>query len=179
MYHSGYEKYESSTGRRFFSPMSGTALPCCLAIVGSGPTVGFTKAHFSQNTVTNKTNAPKQIRRNGRTLRFRKRFSPCSIRRSRLRGVAAHFSGDPEGGDENQDVRKIDENVGFQRNVSEVREKIDDNVDQIPDAENVKVYSRPARRGQGADHPERARGQMSEIHDARHVEEAEHQPVRG
>src|SRR5712691_13243949 len=126
MYHSGYEKYESSTGRRFFSPMSGTAIPCCLAIAGSGPTVGFTKAHFSQHTVTNKTIAPKQIRKNGRTLRFRKRFRPCSIRRSRLRGVATHFSGDPEGGDEDQDMRKIHENICLQRNVAKVREKIDD-----------------------------------------------------
>src|SRR5271169_3310312 len=115
MYHSGYEKYESSTGRRFFSPMSGTTVPCSRTIaVGSGPTVGFTKAHFSQNTVMNKTMAPKQIRKNGRTLRFRKRFSFCSIRRSRCRGGAAHFCGDQERGNENQDVRTIHKNIGLQ-----------------------------------------------------------------
>src|SRR5712692_8512714 len=178
MYHSGYEKYESSTGRRFFSPMSAAGFFPSNEVCGSGPTGGFTKAHFSQNTATNNTNAPKTIRKNGRTLRFRKRFSFSRIARSRLRDVTAHFSGDQKRCDENQDVRKIDENVGLQRNLIEVRNKINDDINQIPRSENVKIDSRAARRSQRADHAERTRGKMSEIHDARHVEQAEHQPVR-
>src|SRR5580693_422599 len=97
--------------------MSGTATPCCLAIVGSGPTVGFTKAHFSVNAATNRTKAPKQIRKNGRTLRFRKRFSFSRIARSCLGAVAAHFSGNQERGNKDKDVREIDENIRLQRNL--------------------------------------------------------------
>src|SRR5580693_9934798 len=97
--------------------MSGTATPCGLVIVGRGPTVGLTKAHFSVNAATNKTKAPKQIKKNGRTLRFRKRFSFSRIARSRLGGVAAHFSGDQERSNKNKDMRQIDKNVGFQRNL--------------------------------------------------------------
>src|SRR6266481_6775092 len=178
MYHSGYEKYESSAGLLFFSPISGAAIPCCLAIVGSGPTVGLSKAHFSQNTATNNTNAPKQIRKNGRTLCFRKRFSFSRIARSRRRGAAAHFGGNQKSGDENQDVRKIDENVGFQRNLVQMRNKINDDVDQVPSSENVKINSRAARRSKSSDHSERAGGQMPDVHNARHMKQAEHQPVR-
>src|SRR5437660_11570640 len=174
MYHSGYEKYESSSGRRFFSPMSGPAIPRSLAIAGSGPAAGFTKAHFSQKIATNKTNAPRQIRINGRTLRFRKHFSFSRIAKSRRRGVAAHFSGDQERGDENQDVRKIDENVGLQGNLVQMRDKINDDVDQIPRSENVEINPRAARRGERADQAERTGGQMADIHDARHVEQTEH-----
>src|SRR5260370_6342079 len=176
MYPSGYEKYESSNGRRFFSPMSGTTVPCSLTIVvGSGATLGFTNAHFSQNTVMNKMMAPKQIRKNGRTLRFRKRFSACSIRRSRLHGVTAHFSGDPESGDKNQGVRTIHKNIGFQRNVTEVGEEIDSDVDQIPGSENVKVNSRSFRSGERPNDAKLTSAEMPEIHDACHVKEAEHQ----
>src|SRR5882757_243442 len=87
MYHSGYEKYESSSGLLFFSPISAAGFFALNELGGSGPASGFTKAHFSQNTATNRTNAPRQIRMNGRTLRFRKRFSFSRI--SAFRGSGA------------------------------------------------------------------------------------------
>src|ERR1700745_2612050 len=80
MYHSGYEKYESSTGLLFFSAISAGSFALD-EDWGNGPIGGFTKAHFSQNTATNKTNAPKQTRKNGRALCFRKRFSSSRIGR--------------------------------------------------------------------------------------------------
>src|SRR5260370_41213779 len=108
--------------------MSGHALACALAIVRSGQPAGFTKAHISQNVATNNVNAPKQIRKNGRTLRFRKRVSFSRIARSRLRNATVHFGGDPEGSDEDQDVRKIYENIRFQRNATKVLEKIKEHI---------------------------------------------------
>src|SRR5712692_1848867 len=158
MYHSGYEKYESPNGRRFVCPMSAAGFFSLNEVCGSGPTGCFTKAHFNQKIATNKTNAPKTIRKNGRTLRFRKRFHFSRIARSRLHVFAAHFGSDPEGGNENQDVRKIDENICLQRNVAKVRDKIDDDVNQIPGSENVEINSRAACRGQRANHSKRTRG---------------------
>src|SRR5580693_9876585 len=58
-----------------------------------------------------------------------------------------------------------------------MRNKIDNNVDQIPGSENVKINSRAARRSQRSDHSESAGSKMTEVHNARHVEETEHQPV--
>src|SRR5947208_9948367 len=148
MYHSGYEKYESSTGRRFFPPTSVAGSFSRSEICGSGPSGGFTKAHLSQNMATNKINAPKQIRKNGSNLRFRKRFNFSRIVRSSHCEIASHFRRNQESGDENQDVRKIDENVGLQRNLAHMRNKINDDVNQVPRSENVKIDSRPTRRSQ-------------------------------
>src|SRR5258708_5110725 len=102
MYHSGYEKYESSTGRRFFPPTSVAGAFSRSEICGSGPTGGFTKAHLSQNTATNKINAPRQIRKNGSNLRFRKCLNFSRIARSSHREIAAPFCREHENGRVNQ-----------------------------------------------------------------------------
>src|SRR6266478_9011070 len=102
--------------------MSGAAFPCC-ANTERGPTAGFTKAHFSQKTATNKTIAPNTIRKNGRTLLLKKRFGPSRIAGSSLRRIAAHLGGDPEGRDENEDVRQVDENIGLQRDLMRSEER--------------------------------------------------------
>src|SRR5882724_10445466 len=157
--------------------MSGAAFPCCTD-PESGPTAGFTKAHFSQKTATNKTNAPNTIRKNRRTLRLKMRISPSRIAGSGLRRVAAHFGGDPEGCDENEDVRQVDKNIGLQRDLIQVGVEIDGHVDQIPGPQNVEIHARAARRSERADHAEGSSTEVSEVDDSRHVEQAEHQAVR-
>src|SRR6267378_410766 len=157
--------------------MSAAAFPFCTT-AGSGPTVGFTNAHLSQKAATNKTIAPNAIRKNGRTLLLKKRFSPSRIAGSSLRRITAHFGGDPEGRDENEDVRQVDENIGLQRDLIQVGVEIDGHIDQIPGSQNVKVNSRASRRSERADHAEGSRTEVPEVHDPRHVEKAEHQAIR-
>src|SRR5882724_5082949 len=157
--------------------MSGAAFPCCTD-PESGPTAGFTKAHFSQKTATNKTNAPNTIRKNRRTLRLKMRISPSRIAGSGLRRVAAHLGGDPEGRDENEDVRQVDKNIGLQRDLMQVGVEIDGHIDQIPGSQNVEIHARAARRSERADHAERSSTEVPEVHDPRHVEQAKHQAVR-
>src|SRR2546426_8782847 len=120
--------------------MSGAAFPCC-AITESCPTAGFSKAHFSQKTATNKTIAPNTIRKNGRTILLKKRFNPSRIVGSGLRRVAAHLGGDQEGRDENEDVRQVDENIGLQRDLMQVGVEIDGHIDQIPDRKSTRLNS--------------------------------------
>src|SRR6267378_6410802 len=157
--------------------MSAAAFPFCTT-AGSGPTVGFTNAHLSQKAATNKTIAPNAIRKNGRTLLLKKRFSPSRIAGSGLRRIAAHLGGDPEGRDENEDVRQVDENIGLQRDLIQMRVEIDGHIDQIPSPQDVKIDSRATRRGESADHAERSSTEVPEVDDSRHVEEAKHQPIR-
>src|SRR5579863_9582432 len=105
-------------GLRFFSPKSGTAMS--LLIACSGGTLGFTNAHFRANAAINKTTAPTNIKRKGRTLRFRKCVMLWSIVRSGLRGRFADFCGDQKCRNENQDVRQVDENIAFQGDVPQM-----------------------------------------------------------
>src|ERR1700682_6123793 len=80
-------------------------------------------------TATKKTNAVRKIRKNGRTLRFRKRFTSSRIARSCLRSIPAHFGCDQKGRDENENVRQVDKKIRLQRDLIQMGDKINDYVD--------------------------------------------------
>src|SRR6202165_2185325 len=97
--------------------------------MGSAPAGGLTKAHFNTKTATKKTNAVRKIRKNGRTLRFRKRFTSSSIARSYLRSIPAQFGGDQKCSDENENVRQVDKKIRLQGDLIQMSDKINDYVD--------------------------------------------------
>src|SRR5258708_37200376 len=97
--------------------------------MGSAPAAGLTKAHFNTKTATKKANAVRKTRKNGRNLRFRKRFTSSRIARSCLRSIPAHFGCDPKRRDENENLRQVDKKNRLQRDLTQGGDEIKDYVD--------------------------------------------------
>ena len=81
-------------------------------------------------------------------------------------------------GAEDEDVRKIDENVGSEGNLLQMGNEIHGDVDEVPGSEHVEIDARTPRGSQRANDGKCARAEMAEVHDAGHVKEAEHEAVR-